>query len=283
MTKIILTTESGSDIARDLAKKHGVYVVPMHIVMDGVDYLDSELPVPEIFEFYEETKKNPLTTSTNPHEYTDFFTHIRNEFPDSTIIHVGYTSKASSSFQNAILAAKEFEDIHLIDTLNVAGGLAAIVWHAVDQLESNPDIRPEELIKEIEAVIPKSRFAFIPGSLDFLKAGGRVSNAAYLAGMLLKIKPRIELVDGKLVSTKKYRGKMSNVAKKLMEDYLSDYKINKEQIYLLYSIGLDEGIKQDAEDLARANGFKNISWIEAGGMISSHSGPGGFGIAGLEE
>lgn len=283
MTKIILTTESGSDISTDLASKHGVYVVPMHIVMDGKDYLDGELPVPEIFEFYERTKENPLTTSTNPHEYTDFFTQIRKEFPDSTIIHVGYTSKASSSFQNALIAAKDFEDIHLIDTLNVAGGLAAIVWHAIDKLESNPDITPDELIKEIEEVIPKSKFAFIPGSLDFLKAGGRVSNAAYLAGILLKIKPRIELIDGKLVSTKKYRGKMSNVARKLMEDYLADYKISKEQIYLLYSIGLDETIKQEAEQLAKTNGFKNISWIEAGGMISSHSGPGGFGIAGLEE
>ena len=130
------------------------------------------------------------------------------------------------------------------------GGLAAIVWHAVDQLESNPYIQPEELIQEIEAIIPKSSFAFIPGSLQFLKVGGHVSNAAYFAGIFLKIKPRIELIDGKLVSPKKYRGKISNVARKLIEDYLSDYNINKEHIYLLYSIGLDEGIKLDAEELA---------------------------------
>lgn len=56
-----------------------------------------------------------------------FFTRIKTKFPDSTIIHVGYTSKASSSFQNAIISAKDFENIHLIDTLNVVGGLAAIV------------------------------------------------------------------------------------------------------------------------------------------------------------
>lgn len=282
MKKIILTTESGSDLSKDLAEKHGVYVVPMHVVMDGVDYLDGDISVPEIFEFYEKTKKNPLTTSTNPHEYTDFFTQIRTNHPNCTIVHVGYTSKASSSFQNAIIAAKDFDDIFLIDTLNVAGGLAAIVWHAVDVLAENPQIEPEQLIKEIERVIPKSKFAFIPGSLDFLKAGGRVSNAAYLAGILLKIKPRIELIDGKLVSTKKYRGRMRIVAKKLMEEYLDAYNINREQIYLLYSIGLDETIKEDMESLAKQHGFKNISWIEAGGMISSHSGPGGFGIAGLE-
>lgn len=51
---------------------------------------------------------------------------------------------------------------------------------------------PDELIKEIKNVIPKSKFAFIPGNLEFLKAGERVSNAAYLAGILLKIKPRID-------------------------------------------------------------------------------------------
>lgn len=282
MTKIILTTESGADIPKDLGKKHNVRVVPMHVVMDGVDYLDGDLPVPEIFDFYEKTKKIPMTTSTNPHEYTNFFTKIRTDYPDCTIVHVGYTSKASSSFQNAIIAAEDFDDLFLIDALNVAGGLAAIVWHAVDVLEENPEIAPAQLIKEIETIIPKSRFAFIPGSLDFLKAGGRVSNAAYLAGILLKIKPRIELIDGKLISTKKYRGKMNNVAKKLMEEYLNDYDINRKHIYLLYSIGLDEKIKQDMEKLARNNGFKDVTWIEAGAMISSHSGPGGFGIAGLE-
>lgn len=282
MTRIILTTESGADIPKDLGEKYGVHIVPMHVVMDGVDYLDGELPVADIFDFYEQTKSIPFTTSTNPQEYTEFFSKIKTEFPDCIIVHVGYTSKASSSFQNAIIAAEDFDDLFLIDALNVAGGLAAIVWHAVDILKENPEINSTHLINEIKTVIPKSRFAFIPGSLDFLKAGGRVSNSAYLAGILLKIKPRIELINGELISTKKYRGRMMNVSKKLMEEYLTDYDINRKQIYLLYSIGLDEKIKQEMEQLAKNHGFKNITWMEAGAMISSHSGPGGFGIAGLE-
>lgn len=53
----------------------------------------------------------------------------------------------------------------------------------------------------------KARFALISGRLDFLKAGGRVSNVTYFGGVPLKIKPRIEIIEGKLVSTKKYHGK----------------------------------------------------------------------------
>ncbi|MFD1738076.1 DegV family protein [Bacillus salitolerans] len=282
MRKIIISTESGADLPSELAEKHGVQVVPMHVIMDGKDYLDGALPVRDIFDYYDRTKKIPSTTATNIHEYHQFFNKVKEDFPDCFIIHIGYTSKASSSFQNAINATAEFDDVTLIDALNVTGGLAAIVMYAVTLLEKEPTIDPAHLVEKIESKVPKSRLSFVPGNLDFLRAGGRVSNAAYLGAALLKIKPRIDLLDGKLVSTKKYRGNMSAVSEKLMRDYLNEYNLDREQLYLLYSLGLDEGIKHQINEIAKENGFNNIRWIQAGAMISTHAGPGGFGIAGLE-
>ncbi|WP_164670393.1 DegV family protein [Virgibacillus doumboii] len=282
MRRIILSTESGADIPRKLADKHAVQVVPMHVVMDGEDYLDGSLPVTDIFDYYERTKRIPSTTSTNSNEYHDFFTKIRTDFPDCIIVHIGYTSKASSSFQNAVITSENFDNLLLIDTLNVTGGLAAIVLYAVNLLENDPAIEPDSLVEKIEAIIPKSRLAFVPGSLEFLRAGGRVSNVAYLGGALLKIKPRIELIEGKLVSTKKYRGNMYAVSEKLLQDYLNQYDIDREQLYFQYSPGLDEGIKQRMDEIAKDNGFKNVKWMQAGAVISTHAGPGGFGVAGLE-
>ncbi len=254
----------------------------MHVIMDGQDYLDGHLPVQEIYEYYDRTKKIPSTSATNVHEYQEFFKKIRTEYPDSVIIHVGYTSKASVSFQNALLAAEDEENIYLLDALNVTGGLAAVVMYAAALLEKEPDIAPAHLLERIESKIPKSRLAFLPGSLDFLRAGGRVSNMAYLGGALLKIKPCIELVEGKLVSTKKYHGKMSKVAEKLLLDYLQQYDIDRQQIYFIYSIGLSDTVKQRINEVAHEMGFEQSMWIEAGAMISTHSGPGGFGIAGIE-
>lgn len=282
MRRIILSTESGADLPGDLADKHDVQVVPMHVIMDGKDYLDGFLPVEDIYDYYRRTKKIPSTTATNVHEYQEFFAKIKADFPDCVIIHIGYTSRASSSFQNAMIASEDFEDIFLIDALNVTGGLAAIVMYAVTLLVNEPGIEPVRLVEKIESIVPKSRLAFIPGSLDFLRAGGRVSNIAYLGGALLKIKPCIELIDGKLVSTKKYRGKMSVVAEKLMQEYLNEYNIDRGQLFFIYSIGLDESIKQRMNDVAKEAGFKSVKWIQAGAMISTHSGPGGFGVAGLE-
>ncbi|PLR79817.1 EDD domain protein [Bacillus canaveralius] len=282
MRRLILSTESGADLPEELADKHNVQVVPMHVIIDGQDFLDGSLPVTDIYDYYERTKKIPSTTSTNSHEYHEFFTKIKIDFPDCIIIHIGYTSKASSSFQNAIIASEEMDDIFLIDALNVTGGLTALVIYAVTLLENEPTIDPVRLVEKIESKVPKSRLAFVPGSLEFLRAGGRVSNLAYLGGALLKIKPRIELIDGNLVSTKKYRGKMDGVSEKLMRDYLNEYDIDREQLYLIYSVGLDERIKQRMDEIAKETGFKNVKWMQAGAMISTHAGPGGFGIAGLE-
>ncbi|ARD47509.1 DegV family protein [Sporosarcina sp. P33] len=282
MRNIILTTESGADLPEFLAKRHNIHVVPMHVIMDGQDYLDGHLPVTEIFDFYDRTKKIPSTAATNTHEYQEFFKKIRTEFPNHPIVHIGYTSKASVSFQNALTAVKDAEDIYLIDALNVTGGLTAVIMYAVALLEEEPEMDPIRLLEKIESIVPKTKLAFVPGSLDFLRAGGRVSNMAYLGGALLKIKPCIELVEGKLVSTKKYRGKMSKVAENLLLDYLQQYDVDRQQIYFIYSIGLSETIKERINEIALENGFENCLWIEAGAMISTHSGPGGFGIAGIE-
>ena len=282
MKRIILSTESGADLPKDLVEKHQIQVVPMHVIMDGKDYLDGELSVEEVFDFYDRTKTIPSTAATNTHEYQDLFTNIRLKFPESIIVHIGYTSKASASFQSAVIAAEDFDDLFLVDALNVTGGLGAVVMYAANLLEEEPEISHEHLIAKIESIVPKTRLAFLPGSLDFLKAGGRVSNIAYIGGALLKIKPCIELKEGKLVSTRKYRGKMDIVAEKLLRDYLNEYNIDRKQLYLIYSIGLDEQIKKRLEEIAKETGFENVRWMQAGAMISTHAGPGGFGIAGIE-
>ncbi len=282
MRRIILSTESVADLPKDLLEKYPIQIIPMHVVMGGNDYLESELSVEEVFDYYRRTKRIPSTTATNVQEYHNLFSKIRADFPDSTIIHLGYTSKASASFQSALIAAEDFDNLFLIDTLNVTGGLAAIVMYAVTLLETQPFITPTHLIEQIQSVIPKTRLAFIPDRLDFLRAGGRVSNVAFIGGSLLKIKPCIELKEGKLVPTRKYRGKMNNVAEKLMRDYLNQYNIDRKQLYLIYSIGLDEQIKRRMEQSAKENGFEQVTWIQAGATISTHAGPGCFGIAGIE-
>jgi len=281
--KIIILAESGADIPLDLATLHNIQVIPMHVIMGDSSYLDGSIPVTEVYDYYKKTKKIPSTSATNPEEFHLLFKKIKDENPGCIILHIGYTSKASCAYQNALIASEGTEDIYHVDSLNVTGGQGAIVLRAAEIIEKHPNIMITNLIEEIQDYVARARVSFIPGDLAYLRAGGRVSNAAYLGGTLLLIKPLIEIVDGKLISTQKFRGKMVSVADKYMKEYIKRYNFDKEQLYLIYSLGLDESIKHNMEGIAKEEGFRKIIWIQAGCVITSHSGPGAIGIAGFEK
>jgi DegV family protein with EDD domain len=283
MNKIILLTESGSDMPENLVKLHNIQVVPMHVIMGDKSYADGSIAVTEVYDYYQRTKKVPSTSATNPEEYEELYKKVTEENPGCIIVHVGYSSKPSCSYQNSIIASEGMENVYHADALNVTGGLAAIVLKAAQLIEKHPDIQPNDLVKSIESYATKAKVSFIPGDLVYLRAGGRVSNAAYLGGTLLQLKPLIEIVNGELVSTRKYRGKIGNIVEKYMKEYINKYPMDKEQIYLIYSLGLEDNIKQRMEQIAKEEGFKTIVWIQAGCMISSHSGPGAIGIAAFEK
>ena len=282
MKKIIIVTESGADMPLDLAVLHNIQVVPMHVIMGDKSYADGSIEVTEVYDYYQKTKKVPSTSATNPDEYHHIFKKVTEENPGCIIIHVGYSSKPSCSYQNSIIASEGMENVYHADALNVTGGLAAVVLKAVELVEKHPDMMINDLVKNIESYAAKVRVSFIPGDLVYLKAGGRVSNAAYLGGTLLQLKPLIEIVNGELVSTQKYRGKIGNIVEKYMKEYIARYHMDKEKVYLIYSLGLEEKIKQHMEQIAKEQGFKKIIWIQAGCMISAHSGPGAIGMAAFE-
>ena len=124
---------------------------------------------------------------------------------------------------------------------------------------------------------------FIPDNLEFLKAGGRVSNAAYIGATILNLHPTIEIQDGRLVATKKYRGKMSRICAKLIREYTENYNLDKDVLWCIYTVGLNEEVKEAARNQIKELGFKDVTWVKAHGVITTHGGPGAFGIAGFSK
>ena len=168
MREIIISTESGSDLPENLVKKYDIKVIPMHIVMDGTSYADGTISVDKIYEYHNETKKIPTTSAVNVGEYIDFFTQIREEHPDCVIMHLAYSSLASSTYQNAEIAIREFEDIYLIDTRNVSGGCTAHLAKTYEIVQAKKDTVTDykALADEIESWNKKVFCSFIPGNLD---------------------------------------------------------------------------------------------------------------------
>lgn len=281
MTTRILVAETGADIPPELARQHGIAIVPMHVSFGDKTYDDGTFPVSQIFDHYRTTGELPKTSGSMPDDFAAVFDAIEREHPDAQIAHLAYSAATTCSYESALTAAAGRSNIKSYDTKSVTAGQALVVLSIAELLEANPELSDEALDEAVHDRIERVRMAFLPGSLEFLRAGGRLSNAAYVGAHILRIKPVVEILDGKLVATKKHRGSTMQAAKKLMANYPQQENLDHERIIFVRSEGLSPDIVDMAETAARAQGFKAFSWIDTGNVISSHCGPGTFGIVGF--
>ena len=283
MRKLVIVTESGADLPQTYVDRYQIEVLPMHIIVGDKEYLDGNLEIQKIYNYFKEYKKVPSTSATNPSQYQEAFQRITTENPGCFIIHIGYSSEASCTFRNACIASEEMDNVYHIDSKNVSGGESAIIIKAAELIEKNPDMNPIELKAKIETYVDRAKMSFIPGRLEFLKAGGRVSNAAYVGATVLNIKPLIEIVEGKLVATKKYRGSINRIFEKYFSEYIQRCNLELEQLFIIFSLGVDEALLQKIEHISMQKGFKKIIRVQTGAVITCHCGPSGIGIGGFEK
>lgn len=283
MSQIILVAESGSDISKEEAKQQNIFLVPMYVTMDDKTLADGSFPTEEIVNYYKRTRKTPKTSGSSPDDFVQIFSEIHEQYPDAKILHLAYSAVTTCSYQSAIIAAEELDYVKSVDTKQVSFGQRTVVLLVAEKIKNNPNLTLEEAALYAEEVSEKVHMSFMPANLQFLHAGGRVSNAAYMGGTLLGIHPSIEIENGYLLAKKKYRGNMDRVAVKLLKDFTTSKKLSKEFLHLGHTIDFSEESKQLLEKEAKKLGFKNISWSYAHGVITTHGGPGAFAIVGIEE
>lgn len=283
MNKYILTTESGSDLSKDLIDRYNIQVIPMHVTMGDQTYSDGSFDVQNAFDYYEKTGNLPKTSGTSPQDNAEVFKRVFAEHPDSSIIHIGYSAVTTVSFNAATIAAQDFNNVYLVDSKHVSVGAAAVVKATAQFIENNPDTSPEAIISFVEEIRERTHMVFMPKTLHYLKAGGRVSNLAFHSANLLKIQPSIVLENGYLVSGAKYRGSFANCLKKMINEFLKNDTIDPDTVLIVGAPGVEDSQKETVFELLKENGIQNATWMKAGAVISSHGGPGAIGIAGIKK
>lgn len=283
MKKYIITTESGSDLSKEIIERYNIQVIPMHVTMEDQTYSDGSFDVQKVFEYYEKTGNLPKTSGSTPQDNSEVFKQVFIEYPDAYIIHIAYSAVTTVSFNAAKIAAQDFDNIYVVDSKQVSIGAAAIVKATAEFIEENPNISPEEIIAFVEDIRERSRMVFLPETLLYLKAGGRVSNLVFYGANLLKIHPSIILENGYLVSKGKYRGSFDSCLKKMINVFFKSYNIDLDTVLLVETPGVEDKQKEMISDLLRENSVQEIIWMKAGSVISCHGGPGAIGITGIEK
>lgn len=274
--KIIITSDSTTDLNEELLARYNIQLLRLSVTLNERNYMDGLDITPEmIYENYRQKKTLPKTAAPNLEECCAFF----RQFVDRgySIVHFTISSDMSSTYQNSVVAAREFPNVHVVDTRNLSTGGGLLVVTAGEMLRQGKSAA--EIAEHCRNLTPYVDASFVIDSLEFLHKGGRCSAVAMLGANLLKFKPCIVVKDGKMSVGKKYRGKFETVLLKYIEDRLGDASdIELDQIFVTHA-GVDDEIAHACVEKVKSLApFGEVHLTRAGCTICSHCGRNTLGV-----
>ncbi len=265
MSKVKIISDSTCDLSAELLAQFDVAVLPHPIVRDGELLQDNVTITPDdIYSHYEQTGRLCTTSAPNAYDYEMCWKPWLDEGYE--IVHFTISSEMSTAYNQAMLAAEETGHVYPVDSRTLSTGIGLLVLEACD-------LREQEDADKCQA-------SFLVDVIEYLWKGGRCSSVAAIGANILKLKPRIDVLNGNMLSTKKYRGRTAKCFAAYADDMLKGKgNIRQNRIFITHS-----GIDPDIIELIRTKinewqpDIENIYVTRAGGTISCHCGPGTLGI-----
>ena len=277
MVKII--SDSTCDLSPELIAKYDIDILPLHILLGEDEYEDGENITPEqIYSWSDENKTTPKTSAPALTDAIELFKPYIDEGRE--IVCFSISSSMSTSGNVMRIAAEELEAedcITVIDSANLSTGIGLLVIEAAIMAQNNHTV--EEIVSAIEALKPNVRASFVVDTLTYLYRGGRCNAVSAMAGGVLKLHPKIVVENGAMNASKKYRGKINSAIMTYVKDMEDDLKAARpDRVFITHS-GCDRTIVEEVHSYLENLGvFSEILETRAGGVISSHCGPGTLGV-----
>ena len=270
---IQITTDSCADLGQHLLDAHGIRSIPLHVLVNGTDHLDSDLPLSQLFESVEKTGELPKTAAPSVEEFSAFFD------TKETIIYIGLSSQLSATMDNAKLAQEELgnTNLHLIDSLNLSTGIGLLALKAADLRDKG--LNADAIIKEILETRPKVKTSFVIDTMDYLYKGGRCTGLQAFVGSMLQIRPIIYVrEDGSLGVLDKVRGNRKKALDQMLKGFKKDLPhADLKRVFITHT-GCDADAEYLKEKLLALAPIENVHITYAGATIGSHCGPDTIGI-----
>ena len=274
--KIKITAESSCDLSAELVNQYGIKIFPMPVTLgedvfhDGVD-LNPE----GIYDYVSRTKVLPKTNAIAPLRYEELFAEELKGF--DALIHFSISSGISSCYQNACIASEEFDNVYVVDTKSLSTGMGLLILEAATMAkEENADAA--KVAETCQALAEKLNVSFVLGDLEYMRKGGRCSAVEMFGANLLKLRPILQMTDGKLGVNNKLRGPLTKVLETYIDERLSNATPRTQRVFFTHTC-VDDTIPNLAKKYLEEKGiFDEILVTRAGATVTSHCGKDTFGI-----
>lgn len=276
MAKIIISSDSTCDLSPELVEKYNISIIPLGVTLGDKVYLDGvDITPDDVYAHHDKTGELPKTTAANVGEFIDYFTELTKD--GDAVIHFTISSSMSSTYSNACLAADDFDNVYVVDSLNLSTGGGLQVLAAAEMAQNG--MEPADIVAELEKITPCVDASFVIDSLEYLHKGGRCSAVAMLGANLLKLKPCIEVKGGAMGVGKKYRGAYGRVLAEYVDERLQDVdSLDTTRAFVTHAGCDPEVVDAIAEQVKSKGIFEEVLVTRAGCTISSHCGANTLGV-----
>ncbi|MBO6041271.1 MAG: DegV family protein [Oscillospiraceae bacterium] len=278
---IVITADSTVDLSEDLIARYGIRTIPLTIILGEETFLDGQgYSTLDMYARYHEDGLLPKTAAPSIQDFSDFFSGILAE--GCEIVHLDISSELSNSFNAARLAAEDLEGVYVVDSRMLSTGIGLLAIEGAECRERG--MTAAEIAEHLNELTGKVSTSFVLDTLEFMWKGGRCSGVAALGANLLKIKPGLEMKDGKLGIYTKYRGNMNKVYRQYITERLQGKAIRPGHIFLTESGEIEPEVVEELTALVKElSGCREVHHTIAGCTISSHCGPRCLGVLFIEE
>ena len=265
-----IISDSTCDLSPEQVKKYNIHLMPLYVQLGDKTFRDGvDIHPDDIYAHVAAGGDLAATAAVNLADYVQVFSEYSRKA--DFVIHVTISSDFSCCYQNACLAAADYDNVYVVDSRNLSTGHGLVVLEAVRLAESG--MEPKKIIG-----------SFILDRLEYTKKGGRCSAVAMLGAKLQKLRPCIQVKDGKMGVEKKYRGSFE----RYIRDYITDRLAGRDDFDLRRVFITHSGVSPEIEALAEKTvrelqPFEEVCITRAGCTVSSHCGPGTLGVLFIEK
>ena len=274
--RIKITADSTCDLSPALLEKYDITLAHLIVNKNGEEFIDGVTITPaDIFAHVAAGGDLCSTAALGVGDYQDLFAKFASDY--DAVVHISISSEFSSSYQNAYLAATEFDNVRVIDSRNLSTGQGLVVLAACEMGESCTDL--DKMCADLVELTGRVEASFVLDQLKYMVKGGRCSSAAALGANLLNLKPCIEVRDGKMSVVKKYRGNFTKCLTSYVKDRLEDREdLDTKRLFITRTPVSEDSYAAVKEAVANYSNFDEVIESEAGCTVSCHCGPGTLGV-----
>ena len=272
---IMVTTDSVCDLPESLLKEYGISVCPYYVCTEDGRFLDEEeIRVDELLMHITNGRKG----RSQPPEVEDYERFFAQKLTEAqNVIHITMAKHVSEGYQNAIEAAKSFENVTVIDSGHLSSSMGLLVLCAAYMAEHHA--AKEDIVASVKRMRRFISSAFIIDTTYMMCSAGLISKKTQVICDALLLHPVLMLRKSRMVVNRVEMGSFSHMAKRYIKKTLQDTRnIDRRILFITYS-GLDNEKLQYIKNLAQQHcPFERIYLQKASSAIASNCGPGSFGL-----